>query len=174
VPVVNQVFARQLFGAENPIGQQDTDEGATHQIIAVANNIKSRSLGEDLRPVLFRSLEQTVSSYPSFMEYTLLIRYEGNPALVAGGRAKRFIRSTRRWQFSVLKPWKTACATHSFWHDGRGHAVRSIWQCRPGPGRRRFLWCHELFGQLRTREIGIHMAPGAQVGAMQRLIVHQE
>src|ERR1700730_2614316 len=55
VAIVNQVFADTFFLHENPIGQSVSGGGVTYEIIGVTNNIKSRFLGEDLRPVLFRS-----------------------------------------------------------------------------------------------------------------------
>jgi hypothetical protein len=57
--VVNQAFAQRLFNGENPIGQRVTGAGATYEIIGVVKNIKSGTLGESLRPVLYRSLAQT-------------------------------------------------------------------------------------------------------------------
>ena len=74
VAVVNQVFADRFFSNENPIGQSVSGGGVTYEIIGVTNNIKSRFLGEDLRPVLFRSLPQTVANDPSFEGYTILAR----------------------------------------------------------------------------------------------------
>jgi predicted permease len=173
VAVVNQVFAKQLFGNENPIGQQVTGGGATYQIIGVVNNIKSRSLGEDLRPVLFRSLEQTVGSDPSFMGYTLLIRYEGNSAMVATA-ARNEIHSLdptlaifgaqtmeEHMRDAFFLPRLAGTLFGVFGSVGLVLAVVGLYGVMSYSVRR------------RTREIGIRMALGAQVGAVQRLIVRQ-
>lgn len=79
VAVVNRAFAERLFGKQSPIGQQVSGGGATYQIIGVVGDIKSRTLGENTRPVLFRSLAQSTASDPSFLGYTLLVRCAGSP-----------------------------------------------------------------------------------------------
>jgi hypothetical protein len=63
--VVNQVFVKRFFGGENPIGQRVRDGDRIYQIIGVVKNTKSRTLGEDLRPVLYRSLAQDIGADPS-------------------------------------------------------------------------------------------------------------
>ena len=83
VAIVNQVFADTFFPHENPLGQSVSSSGITYEIIGVTNNIKSRFLGEDLRPVLFRSLPQTVASDPSFEGYTILARTAADSTSVA-------------------------------------------------------------------------------------------
>jgi predicted permease len=83
VAIVNEVFAQQLFQNENPIGQRVSDGGASYQIIGVVKNIKSRSLGEEPRPVLFRSLAQSIGPDPSLMGYSVLVHATGNSASVA-------------------------------------------------------------------------------------------
>src|SRR5258708_17953258 len=78
VAVVNQVFVERIFAGESPIGRAVTGGGVTYQVIGVVKNIKSRFLGEDLRPVLFRSLEQSTGSDPAFLGYSLLVRTAGD------------------------------------------------------------------------------------------------
>ena len=45
----------------------------------MAGNAKSRSLGEDARPILYRSLDQSVAEDPALMGYTLVVHTGGNP-----------------------------------------------------------------------------------------------
>ncbi len=89
VAVVNRALVERLFGKENPVGQQVSGGGATYQIIGVVGNVKSRTLGEDTRPVLFRSLAQSTGSDPSFLGYTLIVQCAGDPAGIA-----RAVRAT--------------------------------------------------------------------------------
>jgi predicted permease len=83
VAIVNQVFGDTFFPHENPLGQSVSSGGITYEVIGVTNNIKSRFLGEDLRPVLFRSLPQTVANDPSFEGYTILARTATDSTSVA-------------------------------------------------------------------------------------------
>src|SRR5271170_8347816 len=68
--VVNRAFAERLFGSKNPIGQQVTGGGVTYQIVGVVGNVKTTSLGEELTPVLYRSIEQNVGTEPNLLGYT--------------------------------------------------------------------------------------------------------
>lgn len=83
VAIVNQVFANTFFPHGNPLGQSVSSGGITYEIIGVTNNIKSRFLGEDLRPVLFRALPQTIANDPSFEGYTVLARTASDSVSVA-------------------------------------------------------------------------------------------
>ena len=83
VAVINKAFADRLFGATNPIGQHIDGGGWTYQIIGVVGNAKSRTLGEDTRPILYRSLYQSIAVDPSMMGYTLVIHTRGNPSSLA-------------------------------------------------------------------------------------------
>jgi predicted permease len=75
--VVNQALVDKLFANENPLGRVVHDGETRYQIIGVVKNIKARTLGEDTRLVLFRSLAQSTASDPSFNGYTLLVRTNG-------------------------------------------------------------------------------------------------
>ena len=80
VAVVNKAFADRLFGGANLIGQHIDGGGWTYQIRGVVGNAKSRTLGEDTRPILYRSLDQSIADDPSMMGYTLIVHTRNNPA----------------------------------------------------------------------------------------------
>jgi predicted permease len=90
VAVASEALARRLFPEHNPIGRYVRDGTVRYQIIGVAGDIKSRTLGEPLRPALYRSLVQTVSSDPSLMGYTVAVRARVTPELA--GALHREIR----------------------------------------------------------------------------------
>jgi predicted permease len=174
VAVVNEAFARKMFKGESPLGQRVSGGGVTYQIIGVVSNIKSRTLGEELRPVLYRSLEQTVSSDPSIEGgYSLLVRYEGDPAALA---------SAIRHEIATLDPTLAIFNAQTM----EEHLRDALFLPRLAAtlfGVFGFigltLAAVGLYGVMsysvsrRTREIGIRMALGAQTGAVQRLIVRQ-
>lgn len=80
VGVVNEEFVRHYFQNDNPIGQTVNGAGVLYQIVGVVKDTKSRTIGEDQRPVLYRSINQTIGPDPSADGYTLMARYEGDPA----------------------------------------------------------------------------------------------
>jgi predicted permease len=119
VAVVNELLAQRLFPNGNAVGQRITGAGETYEIVGVVKNIKSRTLGEELRPVLFRSLEQSMGGDPSFLGYTLLVRSAGDPAMLANA-VRREIRAldptlaiciTR----SSCRAWPARCSASSAW-----------------------------------------------------------
>ncbi len=81
--IVNQTFVERFFPGRNPIGQHVTGGAVSYEIIGVVGNAKSRTLGEETRPVLYRSLGQTVASDPSIMGYAIIVHTAGNPAAMS-------------------------------------------------------------------------------------------
>jgi predicted permease len=172
VAVVNQAFVHDIFHDENPIGRRVEGAGVSYQVIGVVGNAKSRTIGEDLRPVLYRSLAQSVASDPSFLGYTLIVR-TGDEAGTAS--AVRNIVHSLDPAMAIFN----AETMHEHLRDALflprlagalfgifgfvGLALASV----------------GLYGVMsysvsrRTREIGIRIALGAQLAAVQRLVVGQ-
>jgi predicted permease len=75
--VVNQALVDKFFPGQDAVGRIIHDGDVKYQIIGVVKNIKSRTLGEETRLVLFRSLAQSTASDPSGLGYTLLVRTNG-------------------------------------------------------------------------------------------------
>ncbi len=88
VAVVNQAFARRLFGGGNPVGHTfryaaDAGEAApSYQIIGLVANTKVRQLREDFRPIAFLDADQNEKPGP---RTTFVIRMSGSPARLMDG-----------------------------------------------------------------------------------------
>ena len=171
--IVNQAFVDSIFANENPIGKRVSGGGVTYQIIGVAGNIKSRTLGENTRPVLYRSLQQTVASDPSFLGYTLIVHTAASPGSV--------VESIRR-QIHALD---STMAIYN--EETMEDHVRTAYFL-PRLAATLFgtfgiiglvLASVGLYGVMsyavtrRTREIGIRMAMGARHGTVERLVLRQ-
>jgi len=173
VAVINKALSEKLFPGENPIGQHVRDGNDLYEVVGVVGNIKSRSIGEDTRPVLFRSLVQTAGSDPSFLGYTLIVHSEGDTANLL---------SAIRQQIHALDP---AMAVYNVETIEEHISSAFVLPRLAGTLFGVFgfiglvLATIGLYGVMsyavsrRTREIGIRIALGAQLAAIQRLILRQ-
>jgi len=172
--VVNRAFAERVFGGENPVGQHvTTAAGATYQIIGVAGNVKTIFLGEDLTPVLYRSLQQNVAAEPPLHGYTLVVHTARNPAALkeaVRGQIHALDRSMAVFNEETMEEHVSSAfflprlaATLFGVFGGIGLVLATV----------------GLYGVMsyavsrRTREIGIRMAMGAQPGTVERLVLRQ-
>jgi predicted permease len=173
VAVINKAFAERLFGETNPLGQYVADAQGTYQIIGVCGNAKSRSLGEETRPILYRSLDQSIVNDPSEMGYTLIVHTRSNPESLA---------EPLRRQVFALDPGLAVYNEQTMdEHIGEAYslprAAAVLFGVFGGIGL--VLAAIGLYGVMsygvsrRTREIGIRMAMGARQGMVERLVVRQ-
>jgi len=173
VAVINEAFANRLFGRTDPIGQSIDGNGGTYRIIGVVGNAKSRTLGEDTRAILYRSLDQSIASDPSGMGYTLIVRTRGNPAGLAGAL---------RHELSRLDPSMPVYNLETMDEHVRAayflpHVAAALFGVFGAIGL--VLAMVGLYGVMsfavsrRTREIGIRMAMGAQRAAVLRLVLRR-
>jgi predicted permease len=173
VAVLNQAFVTQIFHGQSPIGQHVSGAGVDYQIIGVVKNIKSRTIGEDTRPVLFRSLAQSTGSDPSSLGYQLIVRYQGDSTAVAN-EIRREIHTLdpamavyneqtmeEHLRSALFLPRLAGTLFGIFGIIGLTLATIGLYGIMSYSVSR------------RTREIGIRIALGAQLGAVQRLIVGQ-
>jgi predicted permease len=171
--VINKVFAERLFGNSNPIGQRVNGGGRTYRIIGIAGNAKSRTLGEDARPILYRSLDQSIVDDPSEMGYTLVVHSRGNPAALAAALRRQVFALDSSMAVYNEETMEEHIRTAYF----LPRLAAALFGVFGGIGL--VLAAVGLYGVMsyavsrRRREIGIRMAMGARLGTVERLIVRQ-
>ena len=173
VAVINQAFAKRLFGRTDPTGQRIDGNGGTYRIIGVVGNAKSRTLGENTRAILYRSLDQSIASDPSGMGYTLIVHTRGNPAGLAGALRQEVSRLDASMPIYNLETMDEHVRAAYF----LPHVAAALFGVFGGIGL--VLAMVGLYGVMsfavsrRTREIGIRMAMGAQRAAVLRLVLRR-
>jgi predicted permease len=171
--VVNRAFVERVFGGENPIGRQVTGGGVSYQIVGVVGNVKTTSLGEDLKPVLYRSLEQNVGIDPNLLGYVLVVHTAGHPAAMQEA-VQRQVHALDR-SMAVFNEETMEEHVHTAFFLPRLAAM--LFGVFGGIGL--VLATVGLYGVMsytvsrRTREIGIRIAMGAQPGTVEHLVLRQ-
>ena len=171
--VINRAFADRVFAGVNPIGEHVNGGGYTYEVIGVVENVKSRTLGEDSRPLLYRSLNQTIGNDPSLMGYTLVVHTPGNPASL--------IEPVQR-QVHAVDPAMAIYNVESMEEHVRTAYIlprlaATLFGIFGGMGV--LLAAIGLYGVMsysvsrRTREIGIRMALGAKGSSVERMVLRQ-
>jgi predicted permease len=78
--IVNEALAASVFHGDDPVGRTVNWEGMTHEVIAVARNVKSRSPTEAARPQIYVSLESEYGFFWGLSGVMLSVKTAGNPA----------------------------------------------------------------------------------------------
>jgi len=173
VGIVNQAFVQKVLGGRNPIGVEVSGAGTLFRVIGVVGNTKTDTIGEDPRPLLYRSLQQTVSTEPSSMGYTLLVRTAASPTSLSQAVRRQIYGLDRSMaiyneetmhehiQAAYFLPHLAASLFGTFGLIGLVLAGVGLYGVMSYSVSR------------RTREIGIRMAMGAQPGTVERLVLRQ-
>jgi predicted permease len=171
--IINRAFAEQLFGSENPIGQMVAGSNASFEIVGVVGNTAGRTVGVAQRPVLYRSLEQTVVTTPSFTGYALVVRTSGDPAGLLGAM-RREVHAVNSAMAVFNEETMEEHVRAAYFLPSLPATLFGIFSCIG-----LLLATVGLYGVMsyavsrRTREIGIRLALGAEHGAVERLILRQ-
>ncbi len=171
--VVNERFVRMVFGGGNVIGEHVTSAGETYEIVGVVKDTKTTTIGEVDEPIAYGVLEQDIGAAAPFMGFSLVVRYEGNPAELAGALHREihavdpalaiFGEKTMNEHLSeaLFFPKMASTAFGIFGLTGLLLAFIGLYGVM------------SYVVNSRTREIGIRLALGATQGGVQGLIVRQ-
>jgi predicted permease len=173
VAVVDEEFVREFFPDGQALSRDVSDGDRTYRIIGVVKNIKSRTLGEQTRPVLFRSLAQDISSEASFSGYSVLVKYRGNPAPVAG-RLRAAIHTIDPSLAIVRTQTMEEHMDDAFFLPRLASTLFAVFGTAGLA-----LTVVGLYGLMNywvsrsTKEIGVRLALGARAGQVQALIIRK-
>ncbi len=171
--IINEIAARRLFPGQDAVGRRIRTQDKTYQVIAVARNAKSRTLGEEPRACLYHFLEPDPNEVVSLFGTALLVKSNGNPAVLIRPVRNEiraldrnlavFNTETMREHLNkaLLLPRLSATLLTIFGLVGLVLATVGLYGVMSYSVRR------------RTREIGIRMALGAPAGGVLRMVAGQ-
>lgn len=173
VCLVNETLVRKMFEGGNPVGQRLTGPSGPYEIVGVVKDTKSRTLGEEPRPMLYRAISQEAGTDVSFLGFSVMVRTDG-PTSGTAAALRRAIQE--------LDPNLAIFNAESMEDHLRDalflpRLAGTLFGVFGGVGL--LLAAVGLYGVMsysvsrRRREIGIRMALGAQAGNVQGMIVKQ-
>jgi predicted permease len=173
IAIINENLAKYLFAGEDPIGRQLRMDGDAYQIIGIAKNSKSRTLGERPTPIIYVPLEQHPERADSLFGISILVKTAVGPrTMIRAVRAQVAELDPNLAVFNIegmqehvnkalLIPKLSAVLLGVFGAVGLVLATVGLYGVLSYSVRR------------RTREIGIRMALGAHAGGVLRMVVRQ-
>jgi putative ABC transport system permease protein len=170
--IVNEALARQHFPGEDPIGKRISvdmfNEPVATEIVGIVRDVKYESLANAAQPTVYMPLPELI--YP-FM--TLVLRTDGDPASLAPA-VRRAIR-----EIDPDQPISDVRTMHQVMAEWVGRDRFNTLLLAVFAGLATLLAAVGIFGvmsysvTLRTREIGLRMALGAQPGEVLKVILKQ-
>jgi predicted permease len=172
VAIINENLAKYLFPVEDPVGHQFRSNSTVYQVVGVAKNSKSRTIGEEPRPILYLPLEQNPEG-DSMFGISILVKTTVKPrtmihavrAQVAALDPNLAIFGMETMQEhvdkSLLIPKLSAILLGVFGAVGLTLAAVGLYAVLSYAVRR------------RTREIGIRIALGARANDVLRMVAQQ-
>jgi len=178
--VVNEAFAREAFGGEEPVGQSIGTDGEraeggnrSYEVIGVARNSKSRTIGETAHACVYLPLEAAPDQVEGFYGTSIVVKSAIPPRRLEGAVKERIrlldpnlpVHDPQTLQEqvdrSMLMP--KVCATLLGLFGGVGLVLATV----------------GLYGLIaysvrsRVKEIGVRMALGAPAGQVSRMVAFE-
>ena len=173
VAIVNETLAKSEFPNGNALGRVLHMNGRTYEVVGVAKNSKSRTIGEEPQSIIYVPIEQHPEDVASFFGISLLVKTAGNP---------RAMTHAVRTQIAALDPNLAVFGVQTMQeHVNKSMLVPRLSAVLLGVfgAVGLVLATVGLYGVLsyavrrRTREIGIRMALGASAKGILRLVAGQ-
>ena len=173
VAIINNTMARRLFGDDDSLGRKIVSREDTYEVIGIAGDTKSRTLGEEQRACMYEFVERDPSEVNPLLGITLVAKTSDDPKLMVENVRQQihsldpnlavFNIKTMQEQVNeaLLIPRLCAILLSVFGSIGLVVAMVGLYAVVSYSVRR------------RTKEIGIRMTLGEKQGELLRAILKQ-